>query len=148
MILDRVVRAARKEFGDIGPLVAIPSLQLNEPAIFLIRPCILANIVIQVVVPPLTALLTGAARQLLRHGGPRASAMLMHKLPHLLVFELRPLLSLRRPIPCLDLRRVDAHDNDRASCAELFVSKIFDVVQFNKRVNRIQWCNSCPYVSL
>ena len=65
MVLHGVIRAAREKLGNVGPLVPIFAVQLNESAILLGRPSVLADVVVEVIVPSLAALLTGATRKLL-----------------------------------------------------------------------------------
>ena len=58
-------------------------------------PRVLAYIVVEVVVPALSTLLTSPARQVLRHQRPRPCSMCLHKLSHERVLRIGPLLALR-----------------------------------------------------
>ena len=68
---------------------------LKQHAVLLDSPRILANVVVQMVVPAFAALLTRSAWQLLRHESPAARAMHAYEVPHRGVLLLCPLFTLR-----------------------------------------------------
>ena len=90
MVLDGVVSAAFKVFGDIGPSVFKLAVLEEENPLLLVRPVDLLDFRVQVVVPSLTALLSLTARQFGGDSGPTLGTMLEHHLKHLLVFLLGP----------------------------------------------------------
>ena len=52
MVLDGVVRAARQQLGDLGPLVAQPLVGLDDDAVLVLGPRRLVDARMQMVVPP------------------------------------------------------------------------------------------------
>ena len=65
VVLGRVVRATWQVLGDVRPLVSKLAVQLEQHPVFLEGPGVLADIVVEVVVPALAALLACPSRQVL-----------------------------------------------------------------------------------
>mmetsp|Transcript_7056 Transcript_7056/g.8102 ORF Transcript_7056/g.8102 Transcript_7056/m.8102 type:complete len:268 (-) Transcript_7056:157-960(-) len=70
VILDGVVRPARKDFSNFRPLVPELSVCRDESSILSFGPVIASDMRIQMVVPPFTTLLSDATRQVLRYHRP------------------------------------------------------------------------------
>eukprot|EP00965_Chrysotila_dentata_P005526 182430-Pleurochrysis_carterae.AAC.2 len=78
VVLHRVVGTAVEVLSNVGPLVAKLLVQLKQHAVLLDRPRVLANIMVQVVVPPFSTLLARATGQVLRHKRPRPCTVRLH----------------------------------------------------------------------
>lgn len=63
MIFYLVVGAALQEGGDPGPFIPVKVVGLQQYAVLLLGPLILFDIRVQVVVPPLSALLAHPPRE-------------------------------------------------------------------------------------
>ncbi len=70
MILDGVVCAAFENFGDLSPLVAVVSMHQVENPLLLAAPANLLDLRVQVIVPPLAALLPNTTREVLSNQRP------------------------------------------------------------------------------
>lgn len=57
-------------------------MSLDDGMVFLLGPFVLADVRVQVIVPPLSALLANTSRQLLCDKAPVLRAMLKHKPQH------------------------------------------------------------------
>ena len=79
VVLDGVVRAPLEELGDLRPLVSEVLVLLHDDAVLLLAPRPLLDTGVQVVVPPLAALLPDAPRKLRRDHRPLLRAMLAHE---------------------------------------------------------------------
>mmetsp|Transcript_17726 Transcript_17726/g.71156 ORF Transcript_17726/g.71156 Transcript_17726/m.71156 type:complete len:295 (+) Transcript_17726:723-1607(+) len=90
VVLDRVVRAAGQLAGDLGPLVADLDVLGENRAVLVLGPRLLGDVRVEVVVPPLAALLADAPRQVRRDLRPLLGPVLRHELDHLLVLVLAP----------------------------------------------------------
>mmetsp|Transcript_105987 Transcript_105987/g.306665 ORF Transcript_105987/g.306665 Transcript_105987/m.306665 type:complete len:437 (+) Transcript_105987:1440-2750(+) len=75
-VLHRILRAARKQLGDLGPRVAPLGLCLHKHGVLLLGPAALLERRIEVVEPPLPALLADAARDALGDLRPLGDARL------------------------------------------------------------------------
>ena len=95
MVLDCVVGAPVQILGDVRPPVAEFAVKLEQHSVLLDGPRILTDVVIEVVVPALPALLAGAAWKVLSHKGPRARAVHVHQAPHHVILVLGPLRRAR-----------------------------------------------------
>ena len=62
VILNVVISAAWQKLSDLGPLVAKIVVQLNNFSVLIICPLVFLDIRVQVIVPPLAALLADTAR--------------------------------------------------------------------------------------
>jgi len=69
-VLDCVVRAPRKHLDDLGPARAVELHGLDDGAVLVVRPLVLAHLRGEVVVPALAALLAGAAFHLVANHRP------------------------------------------------------------------------------
>lgn len=78
-VLDGVVRAPRQGLGDVGPARAAPRVAPQDDLVLGGRPGQLADVGVQLVVPPLPALLARAARQVRREDGPLARAVALDR---------------------------------------------------------------------
>ena len=96
MVLDCVVGAAVDILGHVGPLVADDALQLQQLPFLIEGPRALPDVQIKVVVPPLSALLSGAPGKLLRDERPAPRPVDPNALPHFRVLLGRPLLPLQK----------------------------------------------------
>ena len=65
VVLDGVVRATFQDLGDLGPFVFELAVHHEQNPLFLFAPTAFLNLGIQVVVPPFTALLAYALREIL-----------------------------------------------------------------------------------
>jgi len=72
MILDGVVRASRQELGNEGPLVAVLAVRFQDHAIFFGCPWRLADVGVQMVMPPFTTLFADASGKVRGDLGPLA----------------------------------------------------------------------------
>eukprot|EP00302_Diacronema_sp_CCMP2436_P001073 CAMPEP_0179842296 /NCGR_PEP_ID=MMETSP0982-20121206/3044_1 /TAXON_ID=483367 /ORGANISM="non described non described, Strain CCMP 2436" /LENGTH=147 /DNA_ID=CAMNT_0021726545 /DNA_START=763 /DNA_END=1206 /DNA_ORIENTATION=+ len=63
VVLNRVISAARQQLCDLGPLVAQAPVPLEQDRVLFKGPPVLFDVVVQLVVPPLAALLAVAAQQ-------------------------------------------------------------------------------------
>jgi hypothetical protein len=94
VVLDRVVGAPGEELGDLSPFVAELGLLRDQHVVLLLRPRVLPDRRVQLVVPPLAALLAITTGQVLGDLGPAIgavdAALLGHEPPHRVVFLLRP----------------------------------------------------------
>ena len=78
-VLDGVVRAPGQGLGDVGPARATPRVAPQYDLVLGGRPGQLADVGVQLVVPPLPALLARAARQVRREDGPLARAVALDR---------------------------------------------------------------------
>ena len=80
MVLDRVVGAPVKNFGDVSPLVLIVELPMHkkEDPLLFSAPVDLLDPRVQMVVPALATLLAHAARQVLGDAGPALGSVLLN----------------------------------------------------------------------
>ena len=76
VILDRVVSAAVKQLSDFSPLVADQPMHQEENPLFLRAPVNLFYQRVQMIVPPLPALLAHAAGEIFRNGRPSLGTVL------------------------------------------------------------------------
>ena len=90
MVLDRVVRAALENLGDLGPLVVDDAVHEEEDPLFLLVPVDLLDARVQVVVPALAALLPHATVQVLGDQRPLLRAVRNDELEDAPVFFGRP----------------------------------------------------------
>lgn len=90
VVLNRVVRAAKQQFGYFRPLVAKLLVRVENYAVLLFSPFTVFNIRIQMVMPPLSALLADPAVQFGRDETPVFSAVLVHEVDDGLVFFFCP----------------------------------------------------------
>lgn len=75
VIFDRVIGSALQGLGNDGPLV-LQTVVLNKKSeLFILAPVHLLDEGVQVVVPPLSALLSNATRNLLRNSCPLLSSV-------------------------------------------------------------------------
>ena len=80
MVLDGVVRPPRELRGDLRPLVTHAGVLDQDGPVFIFRPGLLGDGRVQMVVPPLAALLADAPGQVGRDGRPLLRAELGHEL--------------------------------------------------------------------
>lgn len=78
-VLDGVVRAPRQGLGDVGPARAAPRVAPQDDLVLGGRPGQLADVGVQLVVPPFPTLLARAARQVRREDGPLARAVALDR---------------------------------------------------------------------
>lgn len=86
MVLDRVVSAAFEDLGDLGPLVVDDSVHEEQDPLFFLAPVDLLDSWVQVVVPPLAALLAHAAIQVLGNESPLLGPVGNYELEYAPVF--------------------------------------------------------------
>ena len=90
VVFDGVVRPARDQLCNLCPLVSPLLVRIVDHPIFLVRPRRLLDVRVQVVVPPLSALLPNPPLQLLCNQSPTLRPVLPHQLYHLLVLLFGP----------------------------------------------------------
>ena len=90
VVLDVVVGAARQVLGDLRPPVAVLEMKFQNSLVLLFRPSVLLDVRVQVVVPPLTALLADASGQVLSNLAPVLRTLLLDLVDQLTVFLLGP----------------------------------------------------------
>jgi hypothetical protein len=64
VVLDGIVCPARQQCSDLGPLLSVRAMRINDDRVLVRRPALLADVRIQMVVPPLTTLLSDAAGEI------------------------------------------------------------------------------------
>jgi len=79
VVLNRVVRAPRKEERDVRSLVSIQAVAEEENPLLVGAPLLLVDIWVQVVVPALAALLPDPIGQMLSDEGPLLRTVLLHQ---------------------------------------------------------------------
>ena len=82
MVLDGVVGPPRQQLGDLGPLVAHVDVAFQDGPVLGGRPGLLANVRVEVVVPPLPALLADPAGKLVGDDGPLLGPVPLHELDY------------------------------------------------------------------
>ena len=110
-VLNRVVCATRQRLCDLAPLVAELLMQLQDQAVLGRRPLFLADVGVEVVVPPLATLLANPTWESLGYGAPVSGALVEHHLTEDVVFFLGPrsfgdegvILEHEPPVKALDL---------------------------------------------
>lgn len=90
MILDGVICTTFEVLGDLGPAVAVVLVLNEENPLFLLAPGGLLDLGIQVVVPPLAALLANAPGQVFRDERPLLRPVLLDQPDHHAVLFFRP----------------------------------------------------------
>lgn len=90
MVLDGVVSAALKDFGDLGPFVAVVAMHQVQDPLLLLAPADLLDLRIQVVVPSLAALLPNSPREVLCDQSPLLRTILIDQVQHHSVLFLCP----------------------------------------------------------
>ena len=111
-VLDRVVRAPIHLLSNVAPSVPMDHMKLDNEQVFLHRPLALANVWVQVVVPPLPTLLANAAWKAFSNMGPVSGASCSDNLSQDLVLLLGPgalsemtaVVELKPPCMALDFR--------------------------------------------
>lgn len=111
-VLDGVVGPSGECLGDLAPTVAVFGVHHKDQAIFLLRPLLLADVGVEVVVPSLPALLANATRQSCCDGTPVLGPVILHHLPQDVVLLLGPgtlgdkglVLEFKPAIKALDFR--------------------------------------------
>lgn len=74
---------SREKLGDLRPAVAQPFVGLVDDAVLLLRPRGLLHLGVEVVVPPLAALLADSALEVLGDHGPALGAVLVDQIDDL-----------------------------------------------------------------
>jgi len=92
MILDGVISPPREHLGHLGPFAAVGGVGQEEDPLLMQHPLYFQNGGIEVVVPPLSALLPQTALHELSDEGPSLRAILFYELPHQIVLLLSPRL--------------------------------------------------------
>jgi hypothetical protein len=69
-IFNVIIRSSWEVFGDLGPFISKFLVRLNNGSIFLLGPLILLDVGVQMIVPPLPALLAYPARKCLGDVAP------------------------------------------------------------------------------
>ena len=82
MVFDCVVGPAGDELGNLCPLVAPLFVGIVDDSVFLLGPSSLLYFWVEVVVPPLTALLADPTLQVFGDQGPTLGAILLNQLNH------------------------------------------------------------------
>ena len=90
MILDGVVGPSWQQLGNLGPLVAHVDVTLQDGPILGGGPGLLANVRVEVVVPPLPALLADPSGQLVGDDRPLLGPVPLHQLDDLAILFLGP----------------------------------------------------------
>ena len=90
MVLYRVVCSAGKEFRDLGPPIPEFLVCLNYYRVFLLSPSLPLDVRVQMVVPPLAALLADAAGEGARNLRPVARSVLFDHRNNFLVLLWAP----------------------------------------------------------
>ena len=110
MVLDRVVGAAGQQLGDLRPPVAHLHVALEQDAVLLLAPGVSGQAVVDLVVPPLAALLALPPGHVLRDLRPLLCTVLLDERTEPPVLLVRPGLAvvLRLGV-VLPARRVDRH---------------------------------------
>lgn len=105
MVLDGVVGPPWQQLGNLGPLIAHVDVALQDGPILVGRPGLLANVRVEVVVPPLSALLADPAGQLVGDDGPLLGPVPLDQLDDLAIFLLGPRAldegGLEDPVPAV-----------------------------------------------
>ena len=106
-----VVGPAWQELGYLGPLIPILFVCLYDPVVFLLGPLVLLDIWVQVVVPPLSALLSNPTRQGLRYITPVFGSKSMYIFREFLIllntprtFHHRRIQHFLPPVQALNIR--------------------------------------------
>ena len=94
MIFHRVVSPSRQHLGNLCPLVAHDPVSVEQGLVLLLRPLRLVHSSIEVVVPPLAALLAVAPRHLACNECPLLYAMARDERPQAAVLIRRPGLAV------------------------------------------------------
>lgn len=90
MILNGVVSAAFKHLSNLGPLVAVVAVHQVEDPLLLATPPDFLDLGIQMIVPPLTTLLSNAPWEVLRNQSPLLGPVLVDQVKHHAVFFFGP----------------------------------------------------------
>jgi hypothetical protein len=90
VVFDRVVGPSFQNFGDFGPFVALATVAEVEDPLLVATPLDLLDLGVQVVVPPLSALLPDPARQVLSDLGPLLGPVLLNQMEDHPVLFLSP----------------------------------------------------------
>ena len=105
MVLDGVVGPSWQQLGNLGPLVAHVDVALQDGPILVGRPGLLANVRVEVVVPPLPALLAYPPGQLVGDDGPLLGPVPLDQLDDLAILLLGPRAldegGLEDPVPAV-----------------------------------------------
>ena len=80
-VFDGVVGPSRESLCDFAPAVAVLLMHGKDQSVFLLRPLLLPDVGIQMIVPPLSALLANAPRESCSDGTPVLSIVLFDHLP-------------------------------------------------------------------
>ena len=90
MIFDGVVRSSREHLGHLGPLVAVGSVGEEENPLLMRHPLHLEDGGVEVVVPPLSALLAQTALYEFSYETPSLRSVLLDQSPHEVILLLSP----------------------------------------------------------
>ena len=99
MVFDGVVSASWQHLGHLRPLVAVGSVGQEQNPLFMRHPIHLKDTWVEVVVPPLPALLAQPSLHELGNEGPPLRSVLLHQSSHQVVLGLGPWLLPQKPIP-------------------------------------------------
>lgn len=93
MIFDGIVGPSGQKLSNHGPFVAKPKfsldllfVRLDDDPIFLLRPTLLADARVEMVVPPFSALLANPAREVLGNKAPILGSVGLDELQDQLIF--------------------------------------------------------------
>ena len=89
-ILDSIIGTTLHLLSDITPAIAMDQVKLHDEQVFFHSPLALADVWVQVVMPPLATLLANATRQALGHVSPVSCARRRDNFSQDLVFLLSP----------------------------------------------------------
>jgi len=90
MVLNGVVSATLKHLGNLSPLVPVVSVHEVEDPLFLLAPADLFDLRVQMIVPPLSALLANPTWEIFSYQGPFLRAVLVNQMKNHPVFLLSP----------------------------------------------------------
>ena len=93
MIFDGIVGSSGQKLGNHGPFVSKPKfsldllfVRLDDDPIFLLRPTFLADVGVEMVVPPLSALLADPSGKVLGDEAPILGSVCLDELQDQLIF--------------------------------------------------------------
>jgi hypothetical protein len=85
VVLYRVVGSAWKQLRNLGPLVSQRGMCLEDRSILILRPRVLVDARMQMVVPPFSALFANPALQMAGNERPPLWSMLVYKFNYLII---------------------------------------------------------------
>ena len=90
MILDVIICTSFEMLGYFGPPITVLDVEVENFLVFFIRPFVLLNIRIQMVMPAFSALLSNSARQELSDFAPVLGTVFLDTINQHTVFRVKP----------------------------------------------------------